>query len=63
MLYMYNNFVKMQLPIQLLPIIEPIIPHSPSFPWDAVQCGIMGVYYPMVGWNLWKCIIYMHWEE
>ena len=37
MLYMYNNFVKMQLPIQLLPIIEPIIPHSPSFPWDAVQ--------------------------
>lgn len=29
---MYNNFVKMQLPIQLLPIIGPIIPHSPSFP-------------------------------
>ena len=24
---MYNNFVKMQLPIQLLPIIGPIIPH------------------------------------
>ena len=62
---MYNNFVKMQLPIQLLPIIGPIIPHSPNpnhlFPMRC--CSMRKYYYPMVGWNLWKCIIYMHWEE
>ena len=49
MLYMYNKFVKMQLPIQLLPIIGLIIPHR-------IWATVLLSHEMLSNVELWMCI-------